>query len=91
MCTNVAAIPVASGAVSGPAVLAGIVVTCTATGGILRIYDNASTNSGTILYTVSLAANASEAHVFPGSGVQARNGLFVAISAGTFEGSIQIA
>jgi hypothetical protein len=75
----------------GPAVLAGVSIHCTATGGIVRIYDNASTNSGTILFTVNLAANAYVNHVFPGNGVQARNGLYMHVTAGTIEGSVQIA
>lgn len=95
MCTNVAALNVtAAGVISGgPTVLAGVVLRNTdgTNAGVFRIFDNASAASGTVLFTANLAAKEHVHFVFPGSGVQATKGLFLDVSAGTVEGSVQIA
>ncbi len=55
----------------------------------IRIYDNASTNSGTILLTVQLAANASIPPLSIADGLKANNGLYLSAT-GTVEGSIWV-
>lgn len=56
---------------------------------VVRIYDNASAASGTLLDTIGLAANESarELYLKP---VHAANGIFVDIVSGAVEGSIRI-
>ncbi len=59
--------------------------------GVFRIYDNATAATGTILYAVSLVAGATSSFEFPGTGVQAINGLFLDITnSATVEGSVHI-
>lgn len=90
--TNVAAIPVTAAGViqGGPAVLSGVVLALSGAGTI-KIYDNASAATGTVLFTATLAAAGHVHFDYPGSGVQALKGLYLAISAGTVEGSVLIA
>jgi hypothetical protein len=56
----------------------------------VRIYDNASAASGTLLGTIALLANESRDVQYP-AGVRAANGVFVDVVAGTVEGSVWIA
>ena len=55
----------------------------------IRIYDNASTNSGTILLSVQLAANASIPPLAIPNGVRAVNGLYLHTT-GAVEGSVWV-
>lgn len=64
---------------TGPAGFFG--VTCTLTGGTVTIYDGTST-SGTILFSDTMAVG-DVAH-FGGLGFAAKSGLFIVVSAGTF-------
>lgn len=92
--TNVAAVNVTAAGVlqSSPAVLSGVVLTNTGTAGTVRIYDNATTNSGTVLFTAYVGANSFVHFVYPGNGVQAIKGLYLSLGAGvTVDGSVQIA
>lgn len=54
----------------------------------VRVYDNASAASGTILAVVALAANASQTVWFGPAGVRAANGIYVDIVSGAVEGSV---
>lgn len=57
----------------------------------VRIFDNASAASGTLLDTVRLAANESARIIYDG-GIMTAAGIFVEVSGtGTVEGSIRIA
>lgn len=90
--TNVAAKNVTAAGViaDGPVVLAGVVFGLSAAGTI-KIYDNATTNTGTVLFTATLAAAGHVHFDYPGNGVQAYKGLYVAVTGGTIEGSVLIA
>ena len=90
--TNVAATNVTAAGViaDGPVVLAGVILALSGAGTI-KIYDNASAATGTVLFTATLAAAGHVHFDYPGNGVQALNGLFLAVSAGTIEGSVLIA
>lgn len=55
----------------------------------VRVYDHASAGSGTLLETVSLAANASVQLLYPAA-VWAVNGIYVDIVSGTVEGSVRV-
>lgn len=55
----------------------------------VRIYDNASAASGTVLEEISLAANESAREFYP-VGVWAASGIFVDVVSGTVSGSIRI-
>lgn len=54
----------------------------------VRMYDNASAASGTLVGEVSLAANGSSTIV--GAGIRCTAGLYVDIVSGTVEGSVFI-
>lgn len=54
----------------------------------IRLWDNASAASGTLLETISLTANASLREEYKW-GVRALNGIYVEIVSGTVEGSIR--
>lgn len=56
----------------------------------VRIYDNASAASGTLLATISLAANESRDVQHP-VGIRADRGVYVDVVAGAVEGSVRIA
>jgi hypothetical protein len=56
----------------------------------VRVYDNASAASGTLLATIGLAANASHDVHYPG-GIRAAQGVYVDVVTGAVEGSIRIA
>lgn len=55
----------------------------------LRVYDHASVASGTLLETVSLAANGSVQLLYS-AGIWAVNGIYVDIVSGAVEGSIRV-
>lgn len=91
----VAAIPVSAAGViaDGPCVLAGFSIRNThgTNAGVFRIYDNATTNSGTILWSSNFAAGVGDSVVLPGDGIQAHKGLFLHITnSATVEGSVHI-
>lgn len=74
-----------------PGYYAGVTVRETAGAvAVVRIWDNASAASGTILATVSLAANGSFSEFVPG-GIRAVNGIYVEKVSGTIEGSVRYA
>ena len=56
---------------------------------VIRIYNNASANSGTLLDTISLAANESAREDYA-MGLQAENGIYIDIVSGTVEGSVRL-
>lgn len=56
---------------------------------VVRIWDNASAASGTLLDTIALAANQSIADALPGGGLRALNGIYVEKVSGAFEGSVR--
>lgn len=71
----------------------GIVVRETSGGAcVLRLWDNASAASGTIIEIVSLAANATATiHLGGDGGIACANGLFLERVSGTnFEGSVRL-
>lgn len=95
MLTTAGTIPVtAAGVLSdGPVILAGVIIrnTHATNAGVFRIYDNATTNSGTILFTANLAAGA-HIHLPLYITVNALKGLYLAISgSATAEGCVLIA
>lgn len=55
----------------------------------IRLYDNASAASGTILLTVQLAANASIPPLSIPNGIRAVNGIYLSAS-GAVEGSVWV-
>ena len=55
---------------------------------VVRLYDNTAA-SGTLLETISLAANESAGAFYPG-GIWAATGIYVSIVSGTIEGSVRI-
>jgi hypothetical protein len=55
----------------------------------VRVYDNASAASGTLLDVVALAANGS-ASLMHEPGIQVANGIYVDIVSGTVEGSVRV-
>lgn len=66
-------------------------VTIGETGGAVaavRLWDNASAASGTLVATVRLAANTSQTVMFPGDGIRCVKGLYVEVVAGAVEGSV---
>lgn len=56
---------------------------------VVRIYDNASAASGTLLETIGLAAGACYSVVHP-SGVWAEAGIYVDVVSGAIEGSVRV-
>lgn len=76
---------------AGPGTYRGVCVRETAAApAVLRIYDNATAASGTLLDVVALAANGSASLFYPGGGLRASNGVYVQIVSGTVEGSVRI-
>lgn len=63
--------------------------TTTTTVAVVRIYDSTSANSGTLLETLSIAANESVGDFYE-RGIVANLGIRVDIVSGTVEGSIRI-
>jgi len=61
---------------------------------VIRVYDNATTNSGTILETVYLAASQSVSLQYSvedcSGGIRAVNGVYFQLVSGTVEGSIRV-
>jgi hypothetical protein len=57
---------------------------------IIRIYDNASAASGTLLDTIRLAANESAREWYGPGGIDALNGIYVDIVSGAAEGSVRV-
>lgn len=55
----------------------------------VRLWDNASAASGTIVATIALVANASRDFIAP-QGVRFANGLFAEVVTGTVEGSVYL-
>jgi hypothetical protein len=78
--------------VAGPATYRGITVreTSGSAGAVVKIYDNASAGSGTILETIALAQSQSYTVIHP-SAVIASAGIYADIVAGAVEGSVYIA
>lgn len=92
MTAQASAIPVtAAGVVNGsPCTLRGASIRDTSgSTNTIRIYDNASAASGTILLTVQLAANASIPPLPIADGVRALNGLYLSAT-GALEGSVWV-
>lgn len=58
-------------------------------GNTIKIYDNASAASGTVLMAVQLAANASVPPLSVADGLQAVNGLYLSAT-GAVEGSVWV-
>lgn len=56
----------------------------------VRIYDNASAASGTLLATISLPANGSHTDITPPGGVAAVNGIYWSVVSGTVEGTVRV-
>lgn len=56
----------------------------------VRIYDNASAASGTLVDTISLAANESGSAWYADGGIRLTAGLYVKIVAGAVEGSLRV-
>lgn len=57
----------------------------------VRLYDNSSSASGTLLDTIQLAANESGSEWLSGNGLRFANGVYAQVVAGTVEGSVRIA
>lgn len=57
---------------------------------VVRIYDNASAGSGTLIDSVRLAANESLSAWLSGGGIRVSSGIFVDVVSGAVEGSIRI-
>lgn len=58
---------------------------------VIRIWDNASAASGTILDVISLTSGQSISDYLPNGGVRAYNGIYVEKVSGAFEGSVRFA
>jgi hypothetical protein len=56
----------------------------------VRIYDNATTGSGTLLDTVRLSANESAREWYADGGLWAAAGIYVKVVAGAVEGSVRV-
>lgn len=56
---------------------------------VVRIFDNASAASGTVLEEISLAANESARECY-GAGIWAENGIYVDVVSGAVAGSVRI-
>jgi hypothetical protein len=92
---TVARVKLYSGA-SGNVVVSAVPVTVTGftfTGGAgattFKAFDNATTNSGTILFAATLAANATRSYAFPVA-LEAVNGVTINASAAGAAGSVQL-
>lgn len=73
-----------------PGVYRGITVANTgAAAGTVKVYDNASAASGTLVETIALAADASLSVMYD-DGIWVTEGLFVDVADGTFEGSVRL-
>lgn len=57
---------------------------------VVRIYDNASAASGTLLDAIDLAANASADPWYGPGGIWFANGVYVKIVSGAVEGSVRV-
>jgi len=92
-----AAVPVAltgadqAAAAAGPGTYLGFAIRETA-GAVatIRVYDNASAASGTLLDTIELSANESAREYYGPDGLWFKSGVYVKIVAGTVEGSVRI-
>lgn len=58
---------------------------------VVRVWDNASAASGTLLATIGLAASASETKYFGEEGIRAENGVFLQTVSGAVEGCVYVA
>jgi hypothetical protein len=58
-------------------------------GAIVRVWDNASAASGTVLDEISLAAGESAREFYPG-GIRASYGVYVQVVSGAIAGSVRI-
>ncbi len=56
---------------------------------LVRIFDNASTNSGTVLDEISLTANQSARELYPDA-LRAVNGVYLDVVAGAVAGSVRV-
>lgn len=85
------AVPAAAGALSAvPCTLRGLSIRDTsAVTNTIKIFDNASAGSGTMLFSVQLAGNASVSPLSIADGLRAVNGLFLTAT-GALEGSVWI-
>ncbi|MCT2276319.1 MULTISPECIES: hypothetical protein [Micromonospora] len=91
---SVAATPVAlTGAdqsvSAGPATYRGYSLAATAAA-VVKVWDNPSAASGTLLDTITLGANASLQAWYGSGGLRAARGVFVQVVSGTVEGSVRI-
>lgn len=57
---------------------------------VVNIYDNASAASGTLLDTISLAANESAREDYLPQGIRAGNGIYVDVVSGAVAGSVRV-
>lgn len=73
-----------------PATLTGITLTGGAAATTFRVYDNATTNSGTVLFAATLPINGSRSWTFPVP-LEAVNGITINASAAGAAGSVQLA
>jgi len=67
---------------ASPGELYGVTVIASSTG-IIRVYDNASAASGTLLWSSVSAVTAGSVIHFGGNGIKAKNGLFFDLVSGT--------
>jgi hypothetical protein len=73
-----------------PVKVTGITLTGGAGVTTYRVYDNATTNSGTVLFAATMAAGASRSWAFPVV-LEAVNGVTINASAAGAAGSVQLA
>lgn len=57
---------------------------------IVRIFDNPSEASGTLLDTIGLSANESAREWYGGDGIRAEKGIWFEVVAGAVEGSVRV-
>lgn len=57
---------------------------------VVKVFDNASAASGTLLDTIAVPASTSARQWYGPQGKFAENGVYVSVSGGTVEGSVSI-
>jgi len=72
---------------AGPVNVTGFVLNGGAAGAIFKVYDNATTNSGTILFAASVATNVTKTYMLPVV-LNALNGVTINASAAGGAGSV---
>jgi hypothetical protein len=56
----------------------------------VRVYDHASSASGTLIDTIQLAAGESAREWYDGGGIWVENGIYVDVVSGAVEGSLRV-